>query len=217
MLPWLSAVAPAKKAKAAKPGKPQGAPAQPKAVKAGPPRRFAAVVRQIAPRAVKTNNVTSFEVKLSLLDPAPELRIGMTADIDFQTGQLQARTLVPTVAIVTETGRPGVLRVGKQQQPTFQAVELGASSGKDTQILSGLEPNTRVFIDLPPKQLVPGMCARLIRCFYGSRVAPARWEAFLAEQLKLMGFTRGKASTCCYQHATRDLRCIVHGEDFVFV
>ncbi len=119
-------------------------------VDAFPDRRFAAVVRQIAPRAVKTNNVTSFEVKLSLLDPAPELRIGMTADIDFQTGQLQARTLVPTVAIVTETGRPGVLRVGKDQQPTFEPVELGASSGKDTQILSGLEPNTRVFIDLPP-------------------------------------------------------------------
>ena len=119
-------------------------------VDAYPDRRFAAVVRQIAPRAVKTNNVTSFEVKLSLLDPAPKLRIGMTADIEFQTGQLQARTLVPTVAIVTETGRPGVLRVGKQQQPTFQPVELGASSGKDTQILNGLEPNTRVFIDLPP-------------------------------------------------------------------
>ena len=32
-----------------------------------------------------------------------------------------------------------------------------------------------------------------------------------------MGFTRGKASTCCYQHTTRDLRCIVHGDDFVFV
>ena len=32
-----------------------------------------------------------------------------------------------------------------------------------------------------------------------------------------MGFTRGKASTCCYQHAARDLRCIVHGDDFVFV
>ncbi|MFZ0409277.1 MAG: efflux RND transporter periplasmic adaptor subunit [Cyanobium sp.] len=119
-------------------------------VDAFPDRRFGAVVRQIAPRAVKTNNVTSFEVKLSLLDPAPELRIGMTADVDFQTGQLQARTLVPTVAIVTETGRPGVLLVGEDQQPTFQAVELGASSGKETQILRGLEPNTRVFIDVPP-------------------------------------------------------------------
>lgn len=119
-------------------------------VDAFPDRRFAAVVRQIAPRAVKTNNVTSFEVKLALQEPAPQLRIGMTADIDFQTGQLQARTVVPTVAIVTEEGRPGVLVVGREQQPEFRPVELGASSGRNTQILSGLDPDTRVFIDQPP-------------------------------------------------------------------
>ena len=115
-----------------------------------PDRRYAATVRQIAPRAVKTNNVTSFEVKLALQEPAPELRIGMTADIDFSTGQLQARTVIPTVAIVTEEGRPGVLVVGRDQQPEFRPVELGASSGRDTQILRGLEPGSRVFIDLPP-------------------------------------------------------------------
>ncbi len=119
-------------------------------VDAFPDQRFAAVVRQIAPRAVKTNNVTSFEVKLALQEPAPQLRIGMTADIDFQTGQLQARTVVPTVAIVTEEGRPGVLVVGREQQPEFRPVELGASSGRNTQILSGLDPDTRVFIDQPP-------------------------------------------------------------------
>jgi HlyD family secretion protein len=119
-------------------------------VDAFPDRRFAARVRQIAPRAEKVNNVTSFEVKLELLNPPPELRIGMTADIDFNTGTLAARTLVPTVAVVTEDGKPGVLLVGKGNQPTFQAVNLGASSGRDTQILSGLKPGTRVFIDLPP-------------------------------------------------------------------
>jgi HlyD family secretion protein len=63
---------------------------------------------------------------------------------------LQARTLVPTVAIVTEEGRPGVLVVGPDQQPTFRPVELGASSGRDTQILKGLDPETRIFIDQPP-------------------------------------------------------------------
>jgi HlyD family secretion protein len=115
-----------------------------------PDRRFPARVRQIAPRAEKLNNVTSFEVKLQLIDPPPELRIGMTADIDFNTGTLAARTLIPTVAVVTEQGKPGVLLVGPGNQPTFQAVTLGASSGKDTQILEGLQPGTRVFIDLPP-------------------------------------------------------------------
>jgi HlyD family secretion protein len=119
-------------------------------VDAFPDRRFAARIRQIAPRAVKTNNVTSFQVKLALVNPAPELRIGMTADVDFQTGRLEARTLVPTVAIVTEDGRPGVLLLGKDSQPSFKAVELGVSSGRDSQILSGLDPGTRVFIDLPP-------------------------------------------------------------------
>lgn len=115
-----------------------------------PDRRFEARVREIAPRAVKQDNVTSFEVKLQLLEPSPELRIGMTADVDFQAGQLQADMILPTVAVVTEDGRPGVLLVGPKQTPTFQPVELGVSSGKDTQILSGLEPGARVFIDLPP-------------------------------------------------------------------
>lgn len=119
-------------------------------VDAFPDRRFPARIRQIAPRAVKQNNVTSFEVKLALINPPPELRIGMTADIDFQTGALPARTLVPTVAVVTERGKPGVLLVGKDRQPTFQPVELGVSSGKETQILAGLNSGTRVFIDLPP-------------------------------------------------------------------
>ena len=123
-----------------------------------PDRRFAARVRQIAPRAEKLNNVTSFEVKLQLLQPPPELRIGMTADIDFNTGVLAPRTLVPTVAVVTEEGRPGVLLVGPGNQPRFQPVALGASSGRDTQILSGLKPGSRVFIDLPPwaKKRRPG-------------------------------------------------------------
>ncbi len=123
-----------------------------------PDRRFAARVRQIAPRAEKLNNVTSFEVKLEMLQPPPELRIGMTADIDFNTGVLAPRTLVPTVAVVTEEGRPGVLLVGPGNQPRFQAVALGASSGRDTQILSGLKPGSRVFIDLPPwaKKRRPG-------------------------------------------------------------
>ena len=119
-------------------------------VDAYPDQRFEARVREIAPRAVKTDNVTSFEVELDLIGPAPDLRIGMTVDVDFQTGRTNASTLVPTVAIVTEEGKPGVLMVGEQDQPRFQEVELGASSGSQTAIINGVKPGTKVFIDLPP-------------------------------------------------------------------
>jgi HlyD family secretion protein len=119
-------------------------------VDAFPDQRFEARVREIAPRAIKTDNVTSFEVELDLEDATPDLRIGMTVDVDFQTGKTRASTLVPTVAIVTENGQPGVLLVGDNSQPLFQRVELGSSSGSQTAIVNGLKSGTRVFIDLPP-------------------------------------------------------------------
>ena len=119
-------------------------------VDAFPDQLFPARVRDIAPRALKTDNVISFEVELTLIDPPPTLRIGMTADVNFQTGRTTANTLVPTVAIVTEKGQSGVLLVGKDDEPTFQPVQLGASSGDKSAILSGVKPGTRVFIDMPP-------------------------------------------------------------------
>jgi len=119
-------------------------------VDAFPDQRFPARVRDIAPRAEKTDNVISFEVELTLIDPPPTLRIGMTVDVDFQTGRTAESTLVPNVAIVTENGQPGVLLVGKDDQPRFQAVELGSSSGGQSAILSGVKPGSKVFIDLPP-------------------------------------------------------------------
>ena len=119
-------------------------------VDAFPDERFSATVTEIAPRAQKEDNVTSFEVKLTFINPPEKLLIGMTADINFQTGQSAPKILVPTVAIVTEEGKQGVLLVDENKKPRFQPVELGNSSGDQTAILNGLEPGTRVFIDLPP-------------------------------------------------------------------
>ena len=119
-------------------------------VDAFPDERFQATVNEIAPRAAKENNVTSFEVRLNFVNPQKALKIGMTADINFQTGRSAPKILVPTVAILIEDGKPGVLLVDEQQKPRFQPVELGNSSGDQTAILNGLESGTRVFIDLPP-------------------------------------------------------------------
>ena len=119
-------------------------------VDAFPDRRFNAVVKKIAPRAIKNNNVTSFEVTLLLANKSENLRIGMTSDINFETGSTKTSTLIPTVAIVTELGETGVLVIGENNQPKFKKVELGTSSGSETAIISGLEPGEKVFINLPP-------------------------------------------------------------------
>jgi hypothetical protein len=72
-----------------------------------------------------------------------------------------------------------------------------------------------VYTQLPPEESAPGWCAKLVRCLYGTRDAPKRWEAYLAEQLVALGFAKGRASPCCFYHAGLSVRCIVHGDDFV--
>ena len=115
-----------------------------------PDKRFKAIVSKISPSAIKSNNVTSFEVTLLLKNNPQGLRLGMTSDINFETGATKISTLIPTVAIVTEEGQAGVLIIGENNQPTFKKVELGTSSGSKTAIISGLRPGEKVFIDIPP-------------------------------------------------------------------
>ena len=119
-------------------------------VEAFPDERFKSLVNDIAPRAIKNNNVTSFEVKLFFINPPKKLRIGMTSDIEFKAGETGLKTLVPTVAIATEEGEPGLYIIGKDNQPLFRKVDLGSSSGSKTAILKGIKPGDIIFIDLPP-------------------------------------------------------------------
>ena len=60
------------------------------------------------------------------------------------------------------------------------------------------------------------MCWKLKRCLYGTRDAPARWEALYISRLQEMGFAVGTASANCFYNANLDIRCVVHGDDFTF-
>ena len=71
-----------------------------------------------------------------------------------------------------------------------------------------------LFIQLPAE--AGGGYARLLRALYGTRDAPALWEAYAATQLEALGFRRGRANTCVYMHPQKKLRCLIHGDDFVF-
>ena len=115
-----------------------------------PERTFQGKVKRIAPEAVKEQNVTSFQVEISLETGLEDLRSGMNVDTTFLGAPLIGAVVVPTAAIVTLEGQPGLLVPDSEKQPQFQPVTLGISLGNQTQILEGLTPGDRVFLDLPP-------------------------------------------------------------------
>ena len=69
-------------------------------------------------------------------------------------------------------------------------------------------------MELPPEDAEPGMCGKLLQSLYGTRDAAQNWERAYGEFMEEIGFHRGKASPCIFRHADRDLRVVVHGDDF---
>ncbi|WP_068516589.1 efflux RND transporter periplasmic adaptor subunit [Leptolyngbya sp. O-77] len=116
-----------------------------------PNQVFTGEVRLVAPEAVVRQNVTSFQVRIRLLTGQDRLLSGMNVDLDFLGDRLDSAVVVPTVAIVTKDGQNGVLVPGERNRPEFRPVTLGTAVGNQTQILDGIEPGDRVFIDLPPQ------------------------------------------------------------------
>lgn len=114
-----------------------------------PDKVFKGRVRLVAPEAVIEQNVTSFQVRVSLLTGQEELRSGMNVDLTFLGQQVNNALVVPTVAIVTEDGKTGVMVPDAKNQPKFQPVTIGPTLQDQTQVLDGLKPGQRVFIDLP--------------------------------------------------------------------
>jgi HlyD family secretion protein len=115
-----------------------------------PDTKFQGTVRIVAPEAVVEQNVTSFEVRVSIdVDREQKLRSGMNANVSFVGKSAPASLMVPTVAIVRNKGKDGVLIPGKDNQPEFKEVETGFNVKDKTQILSGIKSGDRVFIDTP--------------------------------------------------------------------
>ncbi|MGL5942446.1 MAG: efflux RND transporter periplasmic adaptor subunit [Waterburya sp.] len=113
---------------------------------------FQGRVKQIAPEAIIENNVTSFEVKVELITGKTELRSGMNVDAVFVGKKIENALTIPTVAITTNQGEIGVMVAGDRDKAKFKPVRVGFSENGQTQIIQGLKPSDRVFIDFPPGQ-----------------------------------------------------------------
>ena len=71
-----------------------------------------------------------------------------------------------------------------------------------------------VYVALPEEDYEEGKCGRLLKAMYGTRDAAQNWEYAYVEALEAMGFKRGKATPCAFYMEVRNLRLVVHGDDF---
>lgn len=117
-----------------------------------PNEAFDGRVIRIAPEAIVEQNVTSFEVTVGLITGQEKLRSKMNVDVTFLAQPLSDALVVPTVAIVTEKGETGVMVPDADNKPEFKPVRIGLVLDDKTQILEGLTPGERVFIDLPEEK-----------------------------------------------------------------
>lgn len=120
-----------------------------------PDKTFTGAVRLIAPEAVIEQNVTSFQVRVSLVTGLSELKSGMNSDLKFVGAKINNAILVPTVAIATENGQIGLYIPDRNQKPKFQLITIGTTVNDRTQVLTGVSSGDLVFIKLPDSQL-PG-------------------------------------------------------------
>ena len=76
------------------------------------------------------------------------------------------------------------------------------------------EARREVYVDLPEEDGTPGMCGKLVKAMYGTRDAPQNWEFEYVGFLDSIGFQPGKTSPCVFYHEPRNIRLVVHGDDF---
>jgi HlyD family secretion protein len=122
-------------------------------VDAYPGRTFHGRVRLIAPESVVVQNVTSFQVRIRLVDPdQSQLLSGMNFTAGFLVGRRPNAVLIPTAAIVSHDKGMGVYVLGLKREPQFRPITLGATVGTRSEVVSGLREGERIFITFPGRR-----------------------------------------------------------------
>ena len=74
-----------------------------------------------------------------------------------------------------------------------------------------------IFIQLPDEDHEPSMCGKLKKAMYGTRDGAQNWEDEYMHFMKDLGFISGSSTPCVFHHPGRNLRVVVHGDDFTIL
>jgi len=118
-------------------------------VEAFPNESFDGVVKRIAPMGREFNNVTTFEVRVSISNPQGKLRVNMTANAEIVLEERKNVLLVPEAALVYDKDKkPSVQRLaaGTRQGWTKVPIKTGISNGQRTEVLEGLKEGEKLVL-----------------------------------------------------------------------
>jgi HlyD family secretion protein len=112
-------------------------------------KTFLGKVTRIAPLGVEKDNVTTFEVRVSIDNPGGELKANMTANAEILLEEHKSVLTVPEQAVVYDKDRAASVEVPDPHQKTGRhkvTVKVGISNGTKTEILAGLRPGDPVIL-----------------------------------------------------------------------
>ena len=110
-------------------------------VESYPTNSFEGVVKRIAPMGREQNNVTTFEVRVTISNPEGKLRVGMTANAEIVLEEQTNVLLIPETALVYDKDKStSVQRLDPAAKQGWRKVPVktGISNGQRTQVLEGM-------------------------------------------------------------------------------
>ena len=123
-----------------------------------PDRVFQGRVSSIAPRAIRKNNVTYFQVKVSIRETETKLKLGMNTKVTFLSDPISDALVIPLAAIVTRSdGQTGVFVISSEGEEEFKLIKVSAVSGLEIRVIEGLAAGDRVLIYPPSSEKVEGI------------------------------------------------------------
>ena len=112
-------------------------------------RKFAGRVTKIAPLGVEKDNVTTFEVQISIDNPGGELKANMTANAEIVLEEHKNVLSVPEQAVIYDKDRNASVWVpdthGKDGH-RIVTIKTGISNGSRIEVLSGLKAGDKVVL-----------------------------------------------------------------------
>jgi HlyD family secretion protein len=112
-------------------------------------RVFNGRVTQISPMGIEKDNVTNFEVKVSIDNPGKELKANMTANAEIVLEEHANALLIPEAAITYDAQKRAFVDLvvagaknGRRKTP----VKIGVGNGTKIEVLDGLKPGDTLIL-----------------------------------------------------------------------